>query len=32
MKNEKWWQGAGYAQQYLFDYYRNGKFTESSDK
>ena len=29
---EKWGRYAGYAQQYLFDYYRNGKFTESSDK
>ena len=30
--DEKWGEYAGYAQQYLFDYYRNGKFTESSDK
>ncbi len=30
--DEKWGEYAGYAQQYLFDYYRNAKFTESSKK
>lgn len=29
---EKWGSYAGYAQQYLFDYYRNAKFTQSLDK